>query len=663
MFCSKCGTQNADGAAFCCGCGAPLGAAQAPVAPVPPVTPAAPVPPVAPVAPAPVMQTPVAPAVAPVQTPVAQAAPTEKKSNKKMVAAIAGGIAGVAVIAGGVGLGLHFSSDDYKYSKYVKQAEEFLADEEYEAALDAYEQAKEIKKLSKDDKKNLAEIYKGLVIEYAKDGKEKKARDAYEKLLEYGEADRKVMEALGLAAGDAEAVDTWGTATDAAVAEEVYETPAVEEVHEAPVVEEVVYPYPVSIDPVTGAPYDLGGMEIEIYQWWQNDNSITDAYKQARQEYRDWMQDTYNFVIREAPYGDWSNCVNDVVDYAVTGGDDTNRIFAVRQTNELMTAMKSGLLYDLSKLDCLDLNAEKYAKSGVSKTYRIGERVYAMYANGASPNSGMYFNKRILEQAGYYGDYIYDLQASGQWSWDNWLDIMRNVERDNDNDGIPDVYGCAQNDGLLVDSAVYSAGGSYIENVDGQFVVNLDNINTINGLDFAKRVLRECAAPHEMWDDFTWQFPYGYAAFMPGEVWYAGSYLYDMPDDWGFVCFPTPSGSNFVNVSNDNVYVIPACYDADRAWKIAFAYDLYTSDQIPGFEGYNESISQYYTQFRDTRAVDETIDYLINRSTKTSPIHNLVLGSDIANEVTWSINADADIYAVINNAKAKWADAINRANN
>ena len=67
----------------------------------------------------------------------------------------------------------------------------------------------------------------------------------------------------------------------------------------------------------------------------------------------------------------------------------------------------------------------------------------------------------------------------------------------------------------------------------------------------------------------------------------------DMEDDFGFVCFPKgPNATDYRNCYTDNVYAIPACYDADKAWKIAFALNVYT-DPVPGYEDYNDRLSGY----------------------------------------------------------------------
>ncbi|MDE6940119.1 MAG: hypothetical protein K2P40_04135, partial [Lachnospiraceae bacterium] len=53
----------------------------------------------------------------------------------------------------------------------------------------------------------------------------------------------------------------------------------------------------VRIDPTTGEPFDLGGMEIIIADWWtgEPEDPKTD-FQAAQREYREWLQETYNFT-------------------------------------------------------------------------------------------------------------------------------------------------------------------------------------------------------------------------------------------------------------------------------------------------------------------------------------------------------------------------------
>ena len=127
---------------------------------------------------------------------------------------------------------------------------------------------------------------------------------------------------------------------------------------ETPVPEE---PYEVLKDE-NGNVYDLGGMEIVIRDWYSP--SVTaepkNAYEEAKQDYLEWAQETYNFTIKAMAIGDWGSVPQDFVDYVTTGGDDNNYIFTLRNDPAVTAAVSVGLMYDLSTLDCLDFTENKF---------------------------------------------------------------------------------------------------------------------------------------------------------------------------------------------------------------------------------------------------------------------------------------------------------------
>lgn len=98
-------------------------------------------------------------------------------------------------------------------------------------------------------------------------------------------------------------------------------------------------------------------MEIIIRDWWSSgeEEEPKNAYEEARQEYRDWVQDTYNFKIKQVAISDWGSTPEDFLNYATTGGDE-NYVWILRQGAEFVSAMNSGLMYDLATLDCLDFH-------------------------------------------------------------------------------------------------------------------------------------------------------------------------------------------------------------------------------------------------------------------------------------------------------------------
>ena len=105
-------------------------------------------------------------------------------------------------------------------------------------------------------------------------------------------------------------------------------------------------PYTVLKDE-NGNVYDLGGMEIVIRDWWSTgeEPEPQNAYDEARLEYLDFIQETYNFTIKQQGIGDWDSVPGDFVNYATSGGDE-NYIFTVYQGTVLTSAMNSDLLYN-----------------------------------------------------------------------------------------------------------------------------------------------------------------------------------------------------------------------------------------------------------------------------------------------------------------------------
>lgn len=195
-----------------------------------------------------------------------------------------------------------------------------------------------------------------------------------------------------------------------------------------------------------GNVYDLGGMEIIIRDWWSYSEKIepTNDYEEAKQAYLDWAMETYNFTIKETAISDWASAPIDFIDYVVTGGDEKNYIFALRDDKTVAAAMREGFMYDLNTLSCLDFTENKYQRNKVYEQYSFNGKTYAMNVGDAEPRIGMFFNRRLLEEAGINPDSIYTMQANGKWTWQAWTDLMTQVQRDTDSDGVIDVWALMQ---------------------------------------------------------------------------------------------------------------------------------------------------------------------------------------------------------------------------
>ena len=450
-------------------------------------------------------------------------------------------------------------------------------------------------------------------------------------------------------------------------AEEVEEVAEVEEEAEEEE-EEEVSPYTVLTDE-NGDVYDLGGMEIIIRNWWtaEEQPEPTNEYEEARDEYREFIQDTYNFKIRELGISDWGSTPQDFVDYVTTGGDDNNYVFVLRNDPAIVSGMQNGLMYDLATIDCLDFSSEQYANL-THDMYSKGSSIYCMYSGLSEPRTGVYFNKRLLTEAGIDPESIYDMQADGSWTWDKFDELMGQCQRDTDNDGVDDVYGLTINESVMTNMAVFSNGGSYIaKDADGKFVYNLEAPETQEALEWCVDMYNKYDN-HDPegaeWDYYKEEFVQGHAAWMVDDEYCGtpGNFLTDMEDEVGFVMFPKgPKASEYLNVWSNNPAAIPACYDAERAEKIAFAYDLFYKD-IPGYEGYNGFLSTARAGKFDSRSVDETIAMMSEAKHGVVAYHDIIPNLQSGPELTWMIAPNADVAALTEAIAGTWKEYVEEAN-
>ena len=435
---------------------------------------------------------------------------------------------------------------------------------------------------------------------------------------------------------------------------------------------EEVSEYTVLIDPATGAPYDLGGIEVVVRDWFtsaERAEAKTD-FEEAQYAYQDWIQETYNFKIKQMAISDWASAPQDFADYAVAPADDKNYVFTLRDDPALLSAMTTGLCYDLSTLDCLDFNNSKFTANLLHKQYSKGGKIYAMYAGYSEARTGVYFNKRLLKDAGIDPESLYEMQANGTWTWDKFKEMLAQVQRDTDGDGEPNVWGANCNDSYMTAAAVYCNGGEFIgQDASGKYVYKLEDPKTLEGLQFAVDLFNQYWQPDPVddegnvrWDYYKEAFCNGECAFMVEDA-YAGQqgqFLSDMEEDFGFVAFPKgPSATDYTNKWSNNPVCIPANYDADRAWKIAFAWNLYT-DPTPGYEDSDAWKQSYYNGFRDTKAVDETIAML--RTKGMISFSGMIPDINEGPDLLWNIGKGAVVSEVVSKIAEQWKGYIDAAN-
>ena len=430
--------------------------------------------------------------------------------------------------------------------------------------------------------------------------------------------------------------------------------------------------YPVYTDE-DGEVYDLGGMEIIVRDWWSGDGEMgnpANEYEEATREYLDWIQETYHFKIKRMGVSFWDEVNKDFSTYASAPADDKNYLFVLREDAELISAINNGLCYDLASLDCLDFSESKFTDNLVHKKYTRGNKIYGMNSIQAETRTGVYFNKKVLREAGIDPESIYDMQASGTWTWEKFTELLALVQRDTDGDGNIDIWGADGQSALLEKAAVFSNGGEFVgKDSAGKYTYKLENPETLEGLKYATAIIKQYFAPMhlnnegtQIWDYYRGAFGRGEYAFLIEDS-YAGQkgqYLENMKGEYGFVAFPKgPNATDYTNVWYSNVCCIPANYDADRAWKIAFAWNLYTTPTV-GYENSDLWQNDYYTGGFDERAIKETIAMLRKNGSidYADMIPNVMVGYD----VLWEIPKERELSEIVAAARDKWKVAIAQEN-
>lgn len=413
---------------------------------------------------------------------------------------------------------------------------------------------------------------------------------------------------------------------------------------------------------------DLGGMEIIICDWWSSDwhdniGNAETAAGEATEEYRLWLEETYNFTIKQVAATTWGDSPTDFTNIAMTGSEE-NYVWILR-AGAYLQPMEAGLFYDLSTLDCLDFSEEKWNPIVKDLTTK-GESVYAMRPEAAEARKGIFFNKRLLAEAGVDPESLYDMQADGTWTWAAFEELLAKLHQDTDNDGIIDKYAMMSFSSHLLPAAAVSNGVGFVGvDENGKYVNTAESDAFLEAMNWAMDLVKkyEMSAPEGAeWNYFESAFINGEVAIQCHEEYFSGS-LANMEDDFGFVMFPKgPQADGYKWAPTDNVWVIPANYDADRAWKIAFAFNLFTNP-TPGYGESEDWKNGYYTKYRDDRAVDETIAMMRDGSTQFVWYTDLITGYDLGADYIWDVYGQAATPAEQAEAmRGTWQAYIDAAN-
>ncbi len=397
---------------------------------------------------------------------------------------------------------------------------------------------------------------------------------------------------------------------------------------------------------------DFGGATLYINPYWQQPDRVADPDEDVQMGYdfQDWIQETYNVKVVYEQLGDWGESQVEEVRNIVSQADkDTYRVILMPM-GFVGSPMANDWFANWADNELIDLKANKY-NGGITEFMTKGDGVYGV-TFGVEPRACLYFNKKLLKDADIDFNEIYDLQKNGEWTWDKLEEYCKQLTKDTDGDGTPDIYGITGNVNDLYMVSVFSNGGSFFDfDEAGKLAVTAGSENTIEALTWAANLWNNYARaqkwPEEDWNYFINVFKSGNAAFMVHQT-YSGyndqAELAEMQDDWGCVMLPKgPKGTDYKFMVSENIGIVPNIYDKETKDKIEFIWDLWNTTP-PGVDEETAWIGNKYTNARnDMRAVDET--YALMREPQSGAAdkslylgdNNKVLGTQDNGNYLWGM--------------------------
>ncbi len=389
---------------------------------------------------------------------------------------------------------------------------------------------------------------------------------------------------------------------------------------------------------------DFGGADVTIYDYWSGEGARKEdptEEEQLQYDFRDWINATYNVNLTQKQGGDWGSNATEMSNFN-SAPDGSLRMYII-EPGSVASLVSGGVVAPIPDT-YIDPNADKW-NAAEREFMTINGKLYGLYSGNSEPRGCLYFNKRVLEEAGIDWNTIYDMQKDGKWTWKAFEEMLATITKDTDNDGVNDIYGILGSGDDMYVCAVFSNGGSFFDfDADGKLQPTMNSDATIDALNWGKGIQEKYWAPTPEganWDWYKDAWKQGYCGFYMYQT-YGGfndnSEMADMADEWGCVAFPVPNeGDTYITVVSDNITLIPSCYDEETVAKLAFLYDMWTTD-TPGVETEGNWIGNKYN-YTDERAVDET--YAMLREPEHCRVNKvLYLGTQndvLGNSLLWQL--------------------------
>jgi ABC-type glycerol-3-phosphate transport system substrate-binding protein len=226
---------------------------------------------------------------------------------------------------------------------------------------------------------------------------------------------------------------------------------------------------------------DLQGATIKIGAWWEGNDprKVEEKDRGPADDERialiEAAEQKYNGKIEFVTFGDYGKFVENFTTTSLAG-DPFADIVVLELFWSFPQIVKKGFILPID--DMLDLTDPKYIpwmKSGGA----FDGKQYGFIDIPPSPY-GIFYNKKLIQQLGLEDPY--ELQKSGEWTWEKFRELAKNATKDTNGDGKTDVFGYIGDLKISLQQFVYGNKGAFDKDESGNLKFSMDSANSLQGL-------------------------------------------------------------------------------------------------------------------------------------------------------------------------------------
>ena len=297
-------------------------------------------------------------------------------------------------------------------------------------------------------------------------------------------------------------------------------------------------------------PDGFGGREIKFAVWGFDYDAMTqsEAGRNLLQRLED-LEAKYDCTIKVLSIP--ADISFDAIYKAIAAGDSVCDIIDLPQPLTWVAPLKGGYLVDVNQFG-LDLQSDKL-DTQIMDMITYGDKVYGIASKDENyfMNQVCYFNKRLVEEAGYNPEDLYKWQEEGTWTWDKFHEVATKISQLST--GNQKIWGTVQNNSLLFNNLVVSNNTDWFKKTEEGITFNASDPNVLQAIDFMQKLYDDGCFPLETTQSDAKLFYSGTVGFLFDYVervqWPENQQ--SMTDDYGMIMIPKgPNADSYYSMNN-----------------------------------------------------------------------------------------------------------------